>query len=63
MLTDENGEPIQKMTNGNYTVYCDVIHKNNKDYKLIVSYKGDIYTLLTYEDIAAFNIQNRNRLD
>lgn len=59
-LTDENGVSIQKMNDGNYTVYCDVIHKNNKDYNLIVSYKGDTYTLLTYEDIAAFNITNKS---
>lgn len=59
-ITDENGEAIQTMTHGNYTVYCDVIRKNNKDYKWIVSYKGDTYTLLTYEDIAAFNITNKS---
>lgn len=57
-LTDENGESIQTMTDGKYTVYCGVMLEDNNDYKLIVSYKGDTYTLLTYEDITAFNITN-----
>lgn len=43
-------------TGGEYAAYCDSFSKEDKDYSLTVSYRGEQTVLLTYDDIVRLKV-------
>jgi hypothetical protein len=57
-LYDETGGEItsKAMDNGRYVIYYDVIYTDDTEYTVTASYRGESYTLLTYDDIIKFKL-------
>jgi hypothetical protein len=62
-LFDASGEPIASKTlrDGKYVLYYGVVHRGDTQYQITASYKGENYTLLTYDDIVNFRLLSRDR--
>ena len=62
-LFDASGEPIASKTlgDGKYVLYYGVVHSGDTQYQITASYKGESYTLLTYDDIVNFRLRGKGR--
>ncbi len=62
-LTDEKGVLISSKTlsDGKYVMYYDVVRIGDTDYGVTALYHGEIYRLLTYDDIANIRFERKSK--
>jgi hypothetical protein len=61
-LANHKGVSLEKIqiSGGEYVAFCDSFAKEDKDYSLTVSYRGEQTVLLTYDDIVRLKVSHND---